>query len=106
MDLTLRGKIANIPASEVEVVIDRHPLPHPYPGQVDERMFMALPGTDDRDFTTPHSDTRIDDTITNAGTMRRVSDPYHANYDPLVGSRGLARWKRHPLQRPCRSIGR
>ena len=25
MDLTLHGKIANIPASEVEVVIDRHP---------------------------------------------------------------------------------
>ena len=33
MDLTLHGKIANIPASEVEVVIDRHPLPNPHPGQ-------------------------------------------------------------------------
>ena len=42
MDLTLHGKIANIPASEVEVVIDREP-PHRIRvrGRVDERMFYG-----------------------------------------------------------------
>jgi Domain of unknown function (DUF4432) len=40
MDLTLHGKIGNIPASEVEVVVDRDP-PHRIRvrGRVDERMF-------------------------------------------------------------------
>src|SRR5262249_12441487 len=42
MDLTLHGKIGNIPASEVEVVIDRD-VPHRLRvrGRVDERMFYG-----------------------------------------------------------------
>ncbi len=42
MDLTLHGKIANIPASEVEIVIDEEP-PHMIRvrGRVDERMFYG-----------------------------------------------------------------
>ncbi len=42
MDLTLHGKIANIPSSHVEVVIDREP-PHRIRirGRVDERMFYG-----------------------------------------------------------------
>lgn len=42
MDITLHGKIGNIPASEVEVIVDRTP---PYTlrvrGRVDERMFYV-----------------------------------------------------------------
>ena len=42
MELTLHGKIANIPASEVEVVIDPEP-PHRLRvrGRVEERMFYG-----------------------------------------------------------------
>jgi len=96
MDLTLHGKIANIPASEVEVVIDRHP---PYRirirGKVDERMFYG-PKLElmTEISTTPHSDTlRIDDTITNRGDdAQEFQILYHANYGPPlleVGARFL-----------------
>jgi hypothetical protein len=42
MDLTLHGKIANIPASEVEVIVDRDPRPRiRVRGRVDERAFYG-----------------------------------------------------------------
>ncbi len=89
MELTLHGKIANIPASEVEVVVDREP---PYRirvrGRVDERSFYGPklelwteistePGT---------SELRIADTITNRGAPEQEFEMlYHANYGwPLL----------------------
>ena len=42
MDLTLHGKVENIPASEVEVLIDREPRPRiRVRGRVDERAFYG-----------------------------------------------------------------
>ena len=86
MDLTLHGKIGNIPASEVEVVIERDP---PYRirvrGRVDERMFYGPklelwteistePGT---------SSFRIEDTIKSHSAFdQEFQIIYHANYGP------------------------
>lgn len=89
IELTLHGKIANIPASEVEVVVDRKP---PYRicvrGRVDERMMLGpqlelwteistVPGS---------SQLSIKDTITNRGGGEQEFELlYHANYgSPLL----------------------
>lgn len=86
MDLTLHGKIANIPASEVEVVIDRDP-PHRLRirGRVDERMFYG-PKLElwTEISTTPGSDTfQLSDRITNRGAHEQEFQIiYHANYGP------------------------
>lgn len=92
MDLTLHGKIANIPASEVEVVIDRDP-PHRIRvrGRVDERMFYGpklelwtevstVPGA---------SAFQISDQITNRGAdEQEFQIIYHANYGPPLLEEG------------------
>ncbi len=97
MDLTLHGKIANIPASEVEVVIDREaPYRIHIRGRVDERMFYG-PKLElwTEISTTPDSATlRISDTITNRGDdPQEFQILYHANYGPPLleqGSKFLA----------------
>ncbi|MEQ1861637.1 MAG: aldose 1-epimerase family protein [Chthoniobacteraceae bacterium] len=97
MDLTLHGKIANIPASEVEIIVDRNP---PYQltvrGIVDERMFYGPKLELVTEISTdPGSQSlRIADTITNRGDAEQEFELlYHANYGrPLLemGSRLLA----------------
>ena len=89
MDLTLHGKIGNIPASEVEVVVDRTP---PYRihvvGTVHERSFYG-PKLELRTevSTVPGSDAfRIDDAVTNHGaTAQEFQLIYHTNFGaPLL----------------------
>lgn len=89
MELTLHGKIANIPASEVEVVVERvAPYRITIRGRVDERMMFGpqlelwteistLPGS---------NEIRIADTVTNRGaTEQEFELLYHANYgSPLL----------------------
>jgi galactose mutarotase-like enzyme len=89
MDLTLHGKIGNIPASEVEVVVDRDP-PHRIRirGRVDERMFYGPKLELQTEISTePGANTfRIADTITNRGAeAQEFQIIYHANYGrPLL----------------------
>jgi len=89
MDLTLHGKIANLPASEVEVIIDRLP---PYRirvrGRVDERMFYGPKLELWTEISTePGSNAfRIADTLRNAGALdQEFQIIYHANFGaPLL----------------------
>lgn len=86
MDLTLHGKIANIPASEVEVIVDRDP-PHRLRirGRVDERMFYGPKLELWTEISTlPGSETfQISDRITNHGAHpQEFQIIYHANYGP------------------------
>ncbi len=89
MELTLHGKIGNIPASEVEVLVDREP-PHRIRvrGRVDERMFYGPKLELQTEISTePGSKTfRIADTITNRGAdSQEYQIIYHANYGrPLL----------------------
>ncbi|MCA9450056.1 MAG: DUF4432 family protein, partial [Candidatus Omnitrophica bacterium] len=92
MDLTLHGKVGNIPASEVELVIDDEP-PHTIRvrGRVDERMFYGpqlelwteistVPGSNE--FT-------ITDTLTNLGADdQEFQVLYHSNYGPPLLEEG------------------
>jgi len=90
MDLTLHGKIGNIPASEVEVIIDRDP-PHRIRvrGRVDERMFYGPKLELWTEISTePGSSTfQIEDTIHNHGAFaQEFQIIYHANFGtPLLG---------------------
>lgn len=90
MDLTLHGRIGNIPASEVEVLIDPEP-PHRIRlrGRVDERQFYGpkLELWTEISVEPGATSFRIDDQIRNYS-----SDPqefeliYHANFGPpLLG---------------------
>jgi len=89
MDLTLHGKIANIPASDVEVIIDREP---PYRirirGRVDERMFYGPKLELETEISTElnANEIRVADTITNRGAAAQEFELlYHANYGrPLL----------------------
>ncbi len=89
MELTLHGKIANLPAQEVEIVVDRNP---PYRirvrGRVDERMFYGPKLELQTEISTePGSNTfRITDVITNRGaTPQEFQILYHSNYGrPLL----------------------
>jgi hypothetical protein len=89
MDLTLHGKIANIPASEVEVVIDREP---PYRirvrGRVDERMFYGPKLELETEVSTEpgSNEIRVTDVVTNRGASPQEFELlYHANYGrPLL----------------------
>ncbi len=101
MNLTLHGKIANIPASQVHVIIDKKP---PYRihvrGRVDERMFFGPKLELWADIsTTPGSNTlRFDDLVTNHGHFpQEMQLIYHANYGPPIlekGSKFIAPTKR------------
>jgi hypothetical protein len=97
MDLTLHGKIANIPASEVEVVIDAAP-PHRIRlrGTVNERMFYGPKLELQTEISTEPGSTsfRVADVITNRGAQEQEFELlYHTNYGhPLLqeGSTFLA----------------
>lgn len=101
MDLTLHGKIANIPASEVEVVIDRDP-PHRIRirGQVNERMFYGPKLELWTELSTePGANSfRIEDTVTNHGAYdQELQIIYHTNFGPPLlqdGARFVAAAKR------------
>lgn len=86
MDLTLHGRIANIPASEVEVVIDRKP-PHRLcvRGRVEERMFYG-PKLElwTEVSTEPGASTfRVTDTVANRGASEQEFQLlYHLNFGP------------------------
>lgn len=86
MELTLHGKIANLPAQEVEVVVDREP---PYRirvrGRVDEKMFYGPKLELQTEISTEpgSSSFRIADVITNRGGQEQEFEIlYHANYGP------------------------
>ncbi len=86
MDLSLHGKIANIPASEVEVVVDRQP-PHRLHvrGRVFERMFYGPKLELGVDISTvPGADGFcIEDIVTNrGGTEQEFQLLYHVNFGP------------------------
>jgi galactose mutarotase-like enzyme len=89
MELTLHGKIGNIPASEVEVVVDSEP-PHRIRvrGRVDERMFYGPKLELQTEISTdPDSDSfRVSDTVTNRGGEHQEFELlYHANFGrPLL----------------------
>jgi hypothetical protein len=89
MTLTLHGKIGNIPASEVEVIVDREP-PHRIRvrGVVNERCFFGPKLELIAEVSTvPGSDTfRIDDKVSNhGGTPQEFQLIYHTNYGaPLL----------------------
>lgn len=97
MDLTLHGKIANIPASEVEVIVDAAP---PYRirlrGRVDERMFYGPKLELQTEISTEPGSTsfRVEDVVTNRGAQEQEFELlYHTNYGrPLLeeGSTFLA----------------
>jgi hypothetical protein len=86
MNLTLHGKVANIPASEVEVIVDRDPRPRiRVRGRVDERAFYG-PKLElwTEVSTEPGSSTfRIEDALTNRGAFEsEFQILYHVNYGP------------------------
>ncbi len=92
MELTLHGKVGNIPASEVEVFADEGP---PYRigirGRVDERMFYGpkLEMWTEVSTTPGAMHFQIDDLITNRGDAEQEFQLiYHANYGPPLLEKG------------------
>lgn len=86
MELTLHGKIGNIPASEVEVVVDTAP-PHRIRvrGRVDERGFFGPQLEMQTEISTePGASTfRVSDSVTNCGALpQEFQMLYHTNYGP------------------------
>lgn len=89
MELTLHGKIANIPASEVEVLVEKQaPYRITVRGRVDERMFYGPKLEMWTTFSTEpgSSSFRISDTVTNrGGAEQEFQMLYHANFGaPLL----------------------
>lgn len=101
MELYLHGRIANLPASQVEVVVDREP-PHRLHirGRVFERMFYGPKLELEVDISTaPGAGSfRVDDTVTNrGGAEQEFQLLYHVNFGPPLlesGARFVA-----PLRR-------
>ncbi len=97
MDLTLHGKIGNIPASEVEVVIERTtPLRIRIRGRVDERMFYGpkLELWTEISTEVGSNTFRIEDALKNYSVYEQEFQIiYHANFGPPLleeGSRFIA----------------
>ena len=90
MDLTLHGKIANLPTSELEIAIDRAP-PHRIHvrGRVDETMFYGpkLELWTELSLDPGADSFQVADVITNrAGTEQEFELIYHVNFGPpLLG---------------------
>lgn len=86
MDLTLHGKIGNIPASEVEVLIEPGPPPRIHiRGLVEERMFHGPKLSFWADVSTElgSSSVRFNDSITNHDALdQEFQIIYHANFGP------------------------
>ncbi len=94
MELSLHGKIANIPASEVEVLIDGG-SPHRIRirGRVDERAFYGPKLELQTEISTvPGSNSfQITDVITNRGSEEQEFQIlYHANYGPPLLEEGAS----------------
>lgn len=95
MDLTLHGKIANIPASRVEVIIDEQP-PHRLRvrGIVYERAFYGpkLELATELSIAPGETTFRLADTVTNRGAASQEYQLiYHANYGaPLLEAGAMA----------------
>ena len=91
MNLTLHGKVANIPASEVEVIVEREPRPRiRVRGRVDERAFYG-PKLElwTEVSTEPGSLTfRLEDALANRAAFEQEFQVlYHVNYGPpLLGA--------------------
>lgn len=92
MDLTLHGKIGNIPASEVEVVIDpQAPRRIRIRGRVDERMFYGPKLELWTEISTEVGSNafRIEDTLKNYSVYdQEFQIIYHANYGPPLLEQG------------------
>jgi galactose mutarotase-like enzyme len=91
MNLTLHGKVENIPASEVEVIVDRAPRPRiRVRGRVDERAFYGpkLELWTELSIEPGSATFRIDDTLTNRSAFEsEFQILYHVNYGPpLLGA--------------------
>jgi hypothetical protein len=90
MELTLHGRVANLPASEVEVLVERQP---PYRlrvrGRIDERMFYGpkLELWTELSTEPGSSAFRISDALTNRGAAgQEFQLIYHSNFGkPLLG---------------------
>jgi hypothetical protein len=90
MDLTLHGKIENIPASEVEVIVEENGLIR-VRGRVDERMFYGPKLELWAEYSTmAGSDTfTIHDTIKNYGAYEQEFQLiYHSNFGPSLLEEG------------------
>jgi hypothetical protein len=101
MDLTLHGRVGNIPASQVEVVIEAGPPPRIHiRGLVEERVFHGPKLSLWAGISTElESDSvTIEDTVTNLGTDEEEFQMlYHANFGPPLlqaGTRFLGALKR------------
>jgi hypothetical protein len=92
MDLTLHGKIGNIPASEVEVFIEAGAPPRIHiRGLVEERMFYGPKLSFWADLSTELGSNaiRFDDTITNQSAHdQEFQIIYHANFGPPLLGQG------------------
>jgi hypothetical protein len=86
MELTLHGRVANLPAQEVEVVVEREaPYRIHVRGRVDERQFYGPKLELETDISTePGSNgLRIQDVITNRGAAAQEFEMlYHVNHGP------------------------
>ncbi len=86
MELTLHGKIANIPASEVEIVVDTTaPYRIRVRGRVNERSFFGPQLEMQTEISTePGAATfRVSDSVTNCGELpQEFQMLYHTNFGP------------------------
>jgi hypothetical protein len=92
MDLTLHGRVANLPAQEVHLIAERKP---PYRitirGQVDERAMFGpkLELTTELSTVPGSSSFVIQDAVTNRGGLRQEFQMlYHANFGPPLLEEG------------------
>jgi hypothetical protein len=115
MDLTLHGKIANIPASEVELLVDLEPSPRVrLRGRVLETMFYGpkLELWSEISLEPNSNSFRIEDTVCNrGGTDQEFELIYHINFGPPLleaGSVFTAAAKRVSPMNPhaARDIGK
>jgi len=92
VDLTLHGKIGNIPASEVEVLIEAGPPPRIHiRGLVEERMFHGPQLSFWAGISTElgSNSVQFDDAITNRGAYdQEFQIIYHANFGPPLLGQG------------------
>jgi len=91
MNLTLHGKVENIPASEVEVIVEPEPRPRiRVRGRVDERAFYGpkLELWTELSIEPGSATFRIEDTLTNRSAFEsEFQIIYHVNYGPpLLGA--------------------
>jgi hypothetical protein len=92
MNLTLHGKVGNIPASEVEVLVDREP-PHRIRvrGVVHERLFFGpkLELTAELSTVPGSNEFQVDDAVTNRGAgPQEFQLIYHVNFGPPLLGQG------------------